>query len=210
MNLTEMTALVRRELKDENSADYRWTAEELEGHINHAVNELSLNCPLESCVALDTVNGSRDIDVSSLTARTGIRAVEFPTGLTPPRYQRFSLWGDTLTLLGEDVPDGSDCMVYFTQVHTLDEAGSTVPAHFEALVACGACGYAAVAWAGYAVNRVNTGGTDVSRDWLQWGNEKLASFREDLRRHGSRNAVRISQFYIPHYIPVARSTDPGP
>jgi len=102
-----------------------------------------------------------------------VEAVEYPVDKFPKRYQRFALWGDTLTLLGDEVPDGSNANVYYGKLHTLDAEGSTIPQRYEDLIATGAEGYAAVEWAAYAVNRVNVGGEVTPRDFLGWGNEKL-------------------------------------
>ena len=47
-------------------------------------------------------------------------AVEYPLGATPPNYQQFSIWGETLTVLSGSVPDGANCNVYYGAKHTLD------------------------------------------------------------------------------------------
>ena len=36
MNLSDMRAIVRRDLHDENSGSYRWTNDEIDRHIAHA------------------------------------------------------------------------------------------------------------------------------------------------------------------------------
>ncbi len=38
MNLTQMRAIVRRDLHDEDAANYRWTNDEIDRHIARAVN----------------------------------------------------------------------------------------------------------------------------------------------------------------------------
>ena len=42
MNLSEMRAIVRRDLHDEDANNYRWTDDELNRHIAHAVKDFSL------------------------------------------------------------------------------------------------------------------------------------------------------------------------
>ena len=110
----------------------------------------------------------------------------------PPVYQRFSLWGDSLTILSGPEPEGSDCAVYYGALHTLDASGSSLPAKYEDLLATGAAGYAAISLAGGTINRVNTGGRQASQDYRAWGNERLVIFRERLKRLGRTNRV-ISQ-----------------
>ncbi len=210
MNLTEMLAIVRRDLHDEDAENYRWTDAELQRHITHALKDFSEAIPMEQKATLATVNGSREIDISSLTGRVMIEAVEYPTGQFPARYQRFSLWNDTLTLLGEEVPDGSDCCVYYGQLHTLDESGSTIPEQHEDLVAAGACGYAAIELAAYTINQVNTGGLKTPGEWYNWGKDRLSHFQSELKRLGRKNRVRTGQLYTPYYPLKSQTRDYGP
>ena len=210
MNLTEMKTIVRRDLHDEDSENYRWTDTELERHIARAVKEYSGAFPYEQKAIKATTAGSRDIDISTITARVSVEAVEYPVGNYPPIYHRFSLWGDILTILSDEVPEGSDAYIYYGKLHTLDSSTSTIPAVNEDLVAAGACGYAAVEWAIYAVNRVNTGGINTPEEFLNWGRKKLSYFRRELRRLGNKNRIRISSLYRPYHLPVSQSTDFGP
>lgn len=210
MNLTDMRAIVRRDLRDEDSDNYRWTDDELNGHIAHAVKGFSEAIPDEQKAVKATTSGSREIDLATLTGRVMVEAVEYPVDKFPKSYQRFSLWADTLTLLGNEVPDGANAYIYYGKLHTLDASTSTLPTKFEDLIATGAGGYAAVEWAIYAVNRVNIGGDTTAEDFLIWGREKLDYFKAELKRLGRRNRVRIGSLYKPHYPLVSKSTDYGP
>jgi hypothetical protein len=210
MNLSEMRTIVRRDLHDEDANNYRWTNDELDRHIAHTVKEFSEALPLEQKATKATTSGSREIDISSLTGRIMVEAVEYPTGLFPKRYQRFALWGDVLTLLGLEVPDGSDAYIYYGKLHTLDASTSTIPQQLEDLITTGACGYAAIEWATYAINRVNVGGTNTPEDFLTWGRERLDYFRGELKRLGRRNRARARSLYKPYYPPVSKATDYGP
>ena len=210
MNLTDMRAIVRRDLHDEDASNYRWTNDELDRHIAHALKDFSEHLPCEQKAAKATTSGSREIDISSVTDRVMVEAVEYPVDNFPKRYQPFAMWGDTLTILGDEIPDGSNAYVYYGKLHTLDGAGSTIPTPHEDLIAVGAGGYAAVEWANYAINRVNVGGGITPREFLNWGNEKLRCFRQELRRLGRRNRVRVRSLYRPYYPVVSKSTDYGP
>ncbi len=210
MNLAEMRTIVRRDLHDEDDANYRWTNDELDRHIAHAANDFSEAIPYEQKAIKATTSGSRELDISTLTDRIMVEAIEYPVGKFPKRYQRFSLWADTLTLLGDEVPNGSNCYIYYGKLHTIDAEGSTIPIKHEDLVATGACGYAAVEWAAYAINRVNIGGLMTPREFLTWGREKLGYFKQELKRLGRRNRVRVRSVYKPYYPPVSKSTDYGP
>jgi len=210
MNLSELRTIVRRDLHDEDAENYRWTDDELDRHIAHAAKDFSGALPLEQKATKATTSGSREIDISTITDRVMVEAVEYPVDKFPKRYQRFSLWGDTLTLLGTEVPDGSNAYIYYGKLHTLDAESSTIPAEHEDLIATGACGYAAVEWAIYAINRVNVGGTITPKELLTWGREKLNYFKTELKRLGRRNRVRVRSLYKPYYPPVSKATDYGP
>ena len=210
MNLSEMRTIVRRELRDEDASNYRWTNDELDRHIAHAVRDFSEAIPRQQKTTKTTTAGSRELDISTLSDRIMVEAVEYPVDKFPKRYQRFSLWADTLTLLGIDVPNGANAYVYYGKLHTLDASTSTIPAKYEDLVAAGACGYAAVEWAVFAVNRVNTGGEVTPREFMAWGKEKLGYFRNELKRLGRHSRARTRSLYQPYYPPVSQTTDFGP
>jgi len=210
MNLTEMRTIVRRDLHDEDAANYRWTDDELDRHIAHAVKDFSEYLPHEQRATKATTSGSRELDISTITDRIMVEAVEYPVDQFPKRYQPFALWGDTLTILGDEVPDGSNVYIYYGKLHTLDATSSTISTQHEDLIATGAGGYAAVEWAVYAINRVNVGGGITPKEFLAWGNEKLRYFKQELRRLGRRNRVRVRSLYRPYYPIVSKSTDYGP
>lgn len=210
MNLTDMRAVVRRDLHDEDSGSYRWTDDELDRHIARAVRAFSEHLPCEQKATKATTSGSRELDIAALSDRVTVVAVEYPVDQFPGRYQRFSLWEDTLTILSEEIPDGANAYIYYGKLHTLDASGSTIPGQYEDMVADGAAGYAAVEWAIFAVNQVNVGGSVTPREFLAWGRERLHEFRKELRRLGRRNRVRLSALYRPYYPAVSKSTDYGP
>ena len=194
MNISEMITLVRRDLKDETTP-YQWSDDELTRHIGRALRELSERLPLPAKATLPTASGSREVDISSLTDRVMIQAVEYPIDEFPARYQRFSIWGDTLTIISGPEPNGSNCYVYYGQLHTIDANGSTIPANYEDLVATGACGYAAISWAAFSINKVNIGGKMTADEYRAWGNERLVIFRERLKQLGRRQRLRTQQLF---------------
>ncbi len=195
MNLADMIALVRIDLHDEESGNYSWTDDELSRHINRAVRELSEKIPLPAKATLPTTAGSRELDISGLNDRIMVEAVEYPLGFSPASYQRFSIWGNTLTIISGDEPDGSNCYVYYGTLHTLDVDGSTVPVKYEDIIATGACGYAAIEGAAGAINRINVGGTMTPAEFRLWGSEQLGIFQERIKQLGRRHRVRSQQLF---------------
>lgn len=207
MNLSEMRTRVRRDLHDEDPENQRWTDDELDRHIERAVRELSLAIPLEAKASPATSEGSRDISLASLSDLVAVEAVEYPVDKYPPSYVPFSLWAGTLTLLVDATPPGGQSVnIYYGKMHTLDATTSTIPPHLEELVATGAAAYAALEWASFATNRINVGGQDVWRQYLTWGQERLAVFSRALAKHSRRNAVRVRRLYTPATQPVDQST----
>ena len=77
-------------------------------------------------------------------------------------------------------------------------------------VVTGAAAYAALEWANYAVNRINTGGEEVWRQYLAWGEDRLAAFQSQLARTGRRASLRRRQLYRPVQPAASQSTDWGP
>ena len=198
MNLSEMRTRVRRDLHDEDAGNYRWTDSELDRHIERAVRELSLAAPHEAKATLTTTAESRDLSLSTLADLVAVEAVEYPTDKYPPGYVAYSLWGGTLTLLVDEVPlSAQPVNVYYGEMHTLDADTSTIPPQLEEIVASGAAAYAAIEWASFATNRINVGGDEVWRQYLTWGQERLADFARALAQHGRRNAVRVRHLYTP-------------
>lgn len=211
MDLATMRARLRKDLHDEDSANYRWTDGELDRHVQRAVREFSLASPLEAKATLAATPGSRDVSISGLTDIVGIEAVEYPVAAYPPTYARYSVWLSTLTLLVDAAPaSAADVNVFYTKLHTIDATSSTVPARFEDVIAAGAAGYAAVEWSSFSTNRVNAGGQDVWRSYLTLGQERLAEFQRALARHGRRNAVRVRRLYAPADEPADQATVTGP
>ncbi|MBI2304693.1 MAG: hypothetical protein HYU86_08120 [Chloroflexi bacterium] len=211
MDSGQMRARLRRDLHDEDAANYRWTDNELDRHIQRAVAEFSLAVPLEATASLTTTAGSRELSLASLTDRVVVEAVEYPVGYYPPRYVSFSVWGDTLSLLVDNAPEAGEAVkVYYGKLHTLNATTSTIPVPLEEVVATGGAAYAALEWASYATNRINVGGAGVWRDYLIWGQELLAAFARDLAKAAKKNTVRVRQLYRPYQPLPSQATDWGP
>jgi hypothetical protein len=101
-------------------------------------------------------------------------------------------------MLVQGTPSGGDPVnVYYAKMHTLDATSSTIPPQYEETVATGAAAYAALAWASFATNRVNAGGQDTWRNYLTWGQERLAAFAGMLAKYSRQNTVRAHRLYSP-------------
>jgi len=180
MNLPIMRGLVRRDLKDEDSANYRWTDDEIDRAVQRAVNEFSKHHQAEQKTDIATTGGSQDISIASLSGLIALDAVEFPAGRWPKTFVSFSLYLSTLTM--EVIADGTDATVYWRSIHTLSASLSTIPAQYESLIALGATAYAVLAWSQYGTNRQNQAGDTVDRDYLYWGKGREMEFQKELKR----------------------------
>ena len=194
MNLSDMRTLVRRDLKDEDASNYRWQDNEIDRAIGRAVAELSRYVPREMKSTIATVDGSREIDISSLTDRVSVDKIEFPAGEHPRQFQRFTVYADTLTLIGNVEGDGNNCYVYWGKVHTL-AATSTIPSHLEDILALGAAAYAVLAQTQYRTDTAGFGGDKADTDYQSWGSAMLKQFTSQLKRFGRGRKLKISQFY---------------
>lgn len=199
MDLATMRGLVRRDLKDEDSDNYRWTDDEVDRAIQRAVAEFSRYMPREMRNTIATTDGSREIDISALTDRVSVDRIEFPVGQHPRTFQRFTVYQDTLTLIGDYEGDGEDAYICWTKVHTLDGSSSTIPTHFEDLVAMGSAGYAASSQSQYHSDRANIGGDQVDRDYAYWARDRLREFRTQLKRFGRHRKLKTARFYTGDY-----------
>ncbi len=196
--LAEIRARVRTDLHDEDAADFRWASTEMDRHIFHALQEMSLATPVEDKATLTVTEGTRDIDLSSLAGLVLVDSVEYPAGQSPPAFTEFRVWGDTLTLLVERAPaQGEQAVIYYGKLHTIDYVSSTVPVHLEDILVTGASGYAAQSMSGFTINRLNAGGDSVWRDYMIWGRERLNVFHRALARHGRPGRMKSRRLNRP-------------
>ena len=192
MILADMRALVRRDLMDESEAA-RFTDDQIDRAIARALIELSKYKPQEMMSTLETVSGSYEVDISSLTDRISIDKVEFPIDQSPRQYVRFAVYADTLTLL--DIQgDGNDCNIYWSSPHSLTAEASTIPTHLENLVALGATAYAALSISQYSTDKANYGGENVDRDYLYWAKGRLMDFEAQLKK--LKRKVKTNVMYL--------------
>src|SRR4029079_8548490 len=139
--LSEVRERLRTDLADLDSS--RWSDDELDRHIEHALHELSLAMPQELAATVATAPGSRELDTSALDDLIEVEAVEFPLGEFPPAMAGFSAWGGTLSLHCQQPPDGSDAKLFYLALHTLDDDGSTLSPQQVDILVTGATAFAA-------------------------------------------------------------------
>ena len=209
-SLATIRADVRVDLHDE--ADTKlWEDATLTRHIERALQEYSHVSPIEQKTALPTDADARTVDVSSLTPRIRIVATEHPTGEYPPLYVPFTIWGEVLTLDIATAPAGTpNINIFWHKEHSIN-GSVTFPSNHDQLIATGAAGFAAIEWASFATNRVNTAGNNVWGMYADMGHERLKSFREQLQDLPAASRVRTARLYSPTDRRLtSQTTDPGP
>jgi len=127
MDLVTMRTKIRRDLKDESSI--KWSDDELDRHVSHAVLDISQAAPLESketSLAIPTP-ASREVDLSSVLGLVYVEAVEYPISQFPKRYRNFKVWGSTLELLTDELPTAAAGLyIYYGKTHSLAALSTTI------------------------------------------------------------------------------------
>ena len=198
MDLPTMRTNIRRDLHDEDPANYRWTNDEIDRHIQHAILDISQAVPLQSVDDTLTIPNpaSKDIDISSLTGLIMVDAVEYPVDSDPREYRRFAVWGTTLTLLIDDTVTAADPLtIKYSAVHTITAIACSLPTHLENLCAVGAGAYAGIEWASYAINQLNVGGEPTPTDYLKWAQDRLDYYQKELKRYGRQSRLKIARLF---------------
>lgn len=195
--LADIRGRVRKDLGDTAAGAYRWTDDQLDRHIERALDELSRAIPREQVATVATTAGSREVDLSGLTGLIEVESVEYPVDSFPPEMTGFSTWADSLTLHVERLPDGGVARIYYTARHVLDGSGSTLPSFLEDVLAAGAGAFAALEAGIGGIDRLNTGGPDVAKQYESWGRARLTAFRQLLHQQGRSNRVRVRRLYLP-------------
>jgi hypothetical protein len=185
MNLTEMRARVREDLKDTDSQNYIWTDDEIEGAILRVVDQYSLRAPIQQQTDITTTDGDTEMDISGLAGLLQIESVEFPIGETPRHLQHFEHWATLLYM--QDQGDGTDARVRWLKKHTVG-ASSTIPTEHDEIIVLGATGYLAMSASAYTVDRASIAGRYATESYRQWGKERLARYDFKLKEisHMSR------------------------
>ncbi|MCK9526338.1 MAG: hypothetical protein RBS96_07630 [Dehalococcoidales bacterium] len=196
MNITDVRENTRFILGDVQENNATFSDEELDSHIQHALEIFSRYLPQEKAMEVETTPGSYEIGLPEGEDYISIRAVEYPLGYFPRCWCSFTTWAGEITLLTQNVPEGEPARINYTSNHVLDEAGSTISPAYSGLLAVGAAALATFSEACETANRVNSGGKDVSQRYLDWAKEKLNEYCEVLKRLARADKVRTNQLYI--------------
>jgi hypothetical protein len=201
------TLRARLQIVLDDAAAAFWTTAELDEHIQGGLRDLSHRIPRERTTTIATTSGSRDVSLATLTLRVAIIAVEYKTGADPKTFVDFSVWNDTLRLLGAAVPDGSNCIIYWQSLHNIGVGTETLPEDYDEALTFAAAARACDQQDADSTNSLNTGGPAATRDWGSLANHFRSRYEERVR---PRRGIRRKRLYAPAEPTPTQSTDPGP
>jgi hypothetical protein len=193
MDLTEMIAMVREDLQDTDSQNYRWTDDEIDGAIDRVVMEYSIHAPIEQQDDIATTGGDTELEISSLTGLLKIESVEFPIGKFPKYMQRTEYWAGHLYM--QDEGDGTDARVRWLKKHTLTAGSTTIPAEHEKIIVLGATGYLAMSASAATVDRAFIAGRYGTTSYRAWGKERLDRYDQKLKAISRSSRVITRDLY---------------
>jgi hypothetical protein len=189
--LTDLIAQVELELKD--TANERWSDDELTAHIRRALGAYTSVAPQRLAATIDTAADVREYSLASLAGLMEVTDLWYPWDEDEPAYPpprpHWSMVRDGWLLLEvDDAPtgDGTDVLrVFYTAPHTiqgLDGAtASTLDQQGEQLVILGATAYAAMQRAQSLMGTVTVSGW-TPRQFLEWATARAKAFEVGLEQ----------------------------
>lgn len=188
--LTQIVADVRVDLRDTDSANYRWSDAALQRAVDRARARLQTVLPRERTAELTAQAGVREYALAGIADLLWVERVAFDaaTGAYPPRWTPFEVWNGSLMLLMSAAPRGGETIrLYYAAAHVVDGTGNTLPPEVEPLLAVGAAVYAALEAGVAAIGRYGAS-EGTPRDWQAWLEARLAWWEGAIERLGRARA----------------------
>ncbi|MGA2669956.1 MAG: hypothetical protein ABSF21_00845 [Dehalococcoidia bacterium] len=152
-NISSIRATVRQLLRDEylSGSPFEFDDEELNVHIGEVLIEIS---EYKSQEVRETVvsNGTKEVDISTITNLLEIIKVEYPIGSDPQDFVKFTVFGNTLRIEDTTPALGANIYLYCYKAHQLTESTSSLSPDLERVLVEGTVAKAALAW----VNNIRT------------------------------------------------------
>jgi hypothetical protein len=193
MNLTEMVARAREDLKDTDPLNYIWTDAEIQSAILRVVQEYSIHAPMQHQDDIATTDGETEVDITSLENLLQVDSVEFPLGYAVKHMQHIEYWAGRLYM--EEEGDGSNARVRRLAKHTIDGDDTTIPLEHQEIIVLGATGYLAMSASAYTVDRATIAGHWGTISFKDWGRERLARYDNLLKLVAKENRVTTRMLY---------------
>ena len=116
---------IRHDLKDEQGDDERWSEDELDRHLRHALQDISKIRPREMETLLGAVDGSYEIDISDLDDLVNVDQVAYPADQDPQELRNYTIWGDILRLGLASAPSVTETTLTGTVTFTKNSTAVT-------------------------------------------------------------------------------------
>jgi len=116
---------IRHDLKDEQGDDERWSEDELDRHLRHALQDISKIRPREMETLLGAVDGSYEIDISDLDDLVNVDQVAYPADQDPQELRNYTIWGDILRLELASAPSVTETTLTGTVTFTKNSTAVT-------------------------------------------------------------------------------------
>jgi len=195
-NLDGIRALVRQLLRDEFDVNktMEWEDDELDIFIIAVLLDISNARPYEVKESVTLTVNSIETDVSTIEDLISVRYAEYPVGTTPnPDYRNVTRFGDTVRVVTNRRPSGDEtAYLYCHKLHSVTESTSTLPPDLEKLLVIGVAAKAARSRSRTQINKMNIGGTRVSREHLTWAQVQEGKFNSGL---ALKTKQRITQLF---------------
>ncbi len=209
MNIDELRDQIRAEIQDTGvPAAEQLSDNELDQALERATGRYSRIRRRQRLTAttIAAAGTLRELDISALSPRFEIVAVEYPTGRFPKEFAPFSVWSDTLTLDLDNEPTASAAAnILWTSPHS---PTSIDPAD-QPLIVTGGLSFAFAMLMNQKRNTLNVAGDEV------WG--RIAAAQQDARQRFDAElrelrTLKRSQMYstAAHHRTRSQTTDPGP
>ena len=197
MATTLTTLRDRLEQSLQDTANIKWTTNDLDEAIRQALAAYSEHIPLRAVTSIELTSAGREIDISTVTYRN-IERVWWDYDVTspdhPPHWRDFELWpGDILFVSDPHEPASGDTVrLWYTTDHTitnLDEATATsIPTRHDSLIVQGAAGFAAAARRVTILEQLNLNEW-APRNLREWAERQLAIFYKRIDELATENAA---------------------
>lgn len=178
--ISDYVTLARQDLSDPNPPALLLADADVQRHVLHAVGEYELARPLEVVEVGPVTVGSRAIDLTPFPNVMNVIGVEYPTGQIPPAYVQYQVFGKTLTLGLDEVPDGSmgvSANLYCQERHTVSTTTCTIDPKDDETIVSGAVYFAAQELATRAAGVLNLVGPNLWQRYRELADDKALEFR---------------------------------
>lgn len=184
MSYTETQVINRISTVLQDTGTAIWGAAEIRQCIDDALVEIAEYSPYVVLATVTTSEGTKDVDISTITDALWIDQVEFREDKNPKRFRNFTIRGSKLSMNIDFLPSASENVrLYCAKAHVLSgTTTNTLDPREEQILIDLAAGHAAVNKGRYYINKVPVGSGRPQGELILWGQTKVEQARQRLQR----------------------------